>query len=50
MKLPVCLPLAHTAENLIVGVRAEAIERFARHGIEWHHASESHDGIAWTAG
>jgi len=47
---PVCLPLAHTAENLIVGVRGEAIERFARHGIEWHHASEGPDGTPWPSG
>lgn len=46
---PVCLPLRHADENLVAEVRAEAIERFARHGIAWHHGTPGPDGVEWPS-
>ena len=47
---PICLPLEHAAANLLPGIRAEALSRFIRHEIEWHHGGESPDGTPWPCG
>ena len=41
---PKMLPLTHAAHNLLPGVRAEAIARFARHDIAWHMETPGPDG------
>jgi len=41
---PVCLPLDHAAHNLVPSVRAEALRRFAAHGIRWHGDGPDHVG------
>lgn len=47
---PICLPLGHTDRNLLPEVRQEAIERFARHRIAWHHGASAPDGTPWPSG
>lgn len=47
---PVCLPVDHTAENLLPEIRGEAISRFARHAIAWHHGAAALDGTPWPSG
>lgn len=47
---PVCLPPEHAAANLLAGIRADAISRFARHGIAWHHGGDAPDGTPWPSG
>ena len=41
---PVCLPESHAAHNLLPEIRAEALRRFADHGIQWHGATPGPDG------
>lgn len=38
---PICLPASFADRNLVPAVRADALRRFDRHGIEWH---------GWTPG
>ena len=47
---PICLPLEHARLNLLPSIADEALERFERHGIEWHHQTAAPDGRAWPSG
>jgi hypothetical protein len=46
---PVCLPLEHADLNLLQSIRTDAIGRFQRHGIEWHHYTDGPGGVRWPS-
>jgi hypothetical protein len=41
--------LEHAAKNLLMPIRDEAVARFARHGIAWHHGTPAPDGTPWPS-
>jgi len=47
---PICLPLPFADMNLLSSVRRDAIERFARHDIEWHAWSPGPSDVKWPSG
>lgn len=44
-----CLPLEFANYNLVEPVRAEALARFERHGIAWHHWTDEASGRRWPS-
>lgn len=46
---PVCLPPRHSDHNLLASVRADALARFALHGIRWHGFTPGPDGKTWPS-
>jgi hypothetical protein len=46
----VCLPLPFADRNLLPSIRALAVDRFARHDVEWHAWSPGPSSKKWPSG